>query len=133
MGKGEKETNMKKQSAEAVQAQAKERATIPMNAEITQVDVNDNCTRYIIGEGLSLDIVETDSDTDYGSLNVYGVVVKVTYRTIKNGDRAGRVFASMPSVKTKDGSYNNLVTVYNKDIVMAINRVLGHHYNGDVL
>lgn len=124
---------MKKQSAEAVQAQAKERATIPMNAEIAVEKVNQNCTRYIMGEGLSLDIVETDSDTDYGSLNVYGVVVKVTYRTIKNGERAGRVFASMPSVKGKDGSYNNLVTVYNKDIVMAINRVLGHHYNGDVL
>lgn len=124
---------MKKQSAEAVQAQAKERAIIPMNAEIAVEKVNEHCTRYIIGEGLSLDIVETDSDTDYGSLNVYGVVVRVTYRTIKNGDRAGRVFASMPSVKTKDGSYNNLVTVYNKDIVSAINRVLGHHYNGDVL
>lgn len=124
---------MKKQSAEAVQAQAKERATIPMNAEITVEKVNENCTRYIMGEGLSLDIVETDSETDYGSLNVYGVVVKVTYRTIKNGERAGRVFASMPSVKSKDGSYNNLVTVYNKDIVMAINRVLCHHYNGDVL
>lgn len=126
---------MKKQSAEAVQAQAqaRERAIIPMNAEIAVEKVNQNCTRYIIGEGLSLDIVDTDSDTDYGSLNVYGVVVKVTYRTIKNGDRAGRVFASMPSVKTKDGSYNNLVTVYNKDIVKAINRVLGHHYNGDVL
>lgn len=124
---------MKKQSAEAVQAQAKERATIPMNAEIAVARVNQNCTRYIIGEGLSLDIVDSDSDTDYGSLNVYGVVVKLTYRTIKKGERAGRVFASMPSVKSKDGTYNNLVAVYNKDILSAINRVLGHHYNGDVL
>lgn len=119
-----------KQKAAKNTTKAAEFARIPMYDEIRREEVNEGCTRYHIGEGFSLDIVETEKEYDYGSVNVYGLVVKVTYRTISKGEKAGRVFCSLPQVKTKEGEYSPLAILYNKEMREAIDKALAIHYNG---
>lgn len=84
--------------------------------------------RYILGKGVSLDIYEGDT-YDFGSLNVYGLVVSVTFRMISKGERAGEVFVSYPQYKAKDGAYKPYVKNFSKPLNDAIKKALEMHYS----
>lgn len=92
--------------------------------------INKTCTRYLMGEGVSMDICEGE-DSDYGSINLYGVVIKVSFREITKGQRKGEIFVSYPQYKNKAGEYCPYVTNYSKALTSAINAVIKAHYDGD--
>lgn len=102
---------------------------IPLNKNITFVEEGKRTT-YILGEGVNLDIFEGDK-SDYGSLNIYGVVIRVTFREIKKGEKAGNVFLSYPQYKNGSGEYVPYVINYSKELNEAINKALSMHYDGD--
>ena len=92
--------------------------------------VNKTCTRYLMGDGVSMDICEGE-DSDYGSINLYGVVIKVSFREITKGQRKGEIFVSYPQYKNKAGEYCPYVTNYSKALTSAIKAVIKAHYDGD--
>lgn len=92
--------------------------------------VSETCTRYLMGEGVSMDICEGE-DNDYGSINIYGVVIKVSFREITKGQRKGEIFVSYPQYKNKAGEYCPYVTNYSKALTSAIKAVIKAHYDGD--
>lgn len=104
--------------------------SLPLYDKAKREVVNKTCTRYHMGEGVSMDICEGDS-SDYGSLNIYGVVIKISIREIAKGKRKGELFVSYPQYKTKDGEYNAYVTNYSKALNEAIKNVLSAHYDGE--
>lgn len=125
-GKGKKVNTMKKASASK---ESKEYVSIPLYEDGYKIveSGNDKVSRYQLGEGVYMDICEGE-DSDYGCLNLYGVVIKVNYRQITKGKRAGEVFISYPQYKNKAGEYNPYVTNYSKALTDAINSVLTERY-----
>ena len=127
---------MKKATAKATTAKAtKSEATypvIPLNDRPVCVIMDKGATRYVLGEGVALDIYEGDT-YDYGSLNVYGLVVSVTFRMISKGERAGEVFVSYPQYKAKDGTYKPYVKNFSKPLNDAIKKALEMHYTEDFM
>lgn len=101
---------------------------LPLNDKPVSVKLDKGGVRYILGEGVSLDIYEGDT-YDYGSLNVYGLVVSVTLRMISKGERAGEVFVSYPQYKAKDGTYKAHVKNFSKPLNDAIKKALEMHYS----
>lgn len=128
-GKGKKVNQMKKASAGKAINGAKEYVSIPLYADGYKIveSGNDKVARYQLGEGVYMDICDGE-DSDYGCLNLYGVVIKVNYRQIAKGKRAGEVFISYPQYKNKAGEYNPYVTNYSKALTDAIKAVLADHY-----
>ena len=122
---------MKKPNAKATSAKAtKSEATypvLPLMDKPKRITLENGGTRYNLGEGVSLDIYDGDT-YDYGSLNVYGLVVSVTFRMISKGERAGEVFASYPQYKAKDGTYKAHVNNFSKPLNDAIKKALEMHY-----
>lgn len=106
--------------------------SIPLypESEFKSEVINKNCTRYHMGDGVYMDICDGD-DSDYGSLNLYGVVILVSYREIKKGEKKGEIFISYPQYKNKAGEYKPYVTNYSKALTSAIKTVLKAHYDGD--
>ena len=130
-GKGEKVKTMKKATAKKSTKTAKSEATypvLPLKDKPVSVKLDKGGTRYILGEGVSLDIYEGDT-YDYGSLNVYGLVVSVTFPMISKGERAGEVFVSYPQYKAKDGTYKPYVKNFSKPLNDAIKKALKVHYS----
>lgn len=106
--------------------------SIPLYAikDIKSEVVSKTCTRYRLGEGVSMDICEGE-EHDYGSLNLYGVVIMLSFREITKGERKGDVFVSYPQYKNKAGEYKPFVTNYSKGLNASIKAVLKSHYDGD--
>ena len=100
---------------------------LPLKDKPVSVKLDKGGARYILGEGVSLDIYEGHT-YDYGSLNVYGLVVSVTFRMISKGERAGEVFVSYPQYKAKDGTYKAHVKNFSKALNDAIKKALEMHY-----
>ena len=122
---------MKKANAKETTKATKSEATypvLPLNDNPVFVKLDKGGTRYILGEGVALDIYEGGL-YDYGSLNVYGLVVSVTIRMISKGERAGEVFVSYPQYKAKDGTYKPYVKNFSKPLNDAIKKVLEVHYS----
>lgn len=88
---------------------------------------SEKCTRYHMGEGVSMDICDGEV-YDFGSICVYGLCVQITIRESKKGD----LFISYPQVKNKAGEYKALVTNYSKALIDAIKIVLKMHYDNFV-
>ena len=105
---------------------------IPLYAikDIKSEVVSKTCTRYQLGEGVSMDICEGE-EHDYGSLNLYGVVIMLSFREITKGERKGDIFVSYPQYKNKAGEYKPFVTNYSKGLNASIKAVLKAHYDGD--
>ena len=101
---------------------------LPLNDKPVSVKLDKGGARYILGEGVALDIYEGDT-YDYGSLNVYGLVVSVTFRMISKGERAGEVFVSYPQYKANDGTYKAHVKNFSKPLNDAIKKALEVHYS----
>lgn len=120
---------MKKANVAKEPNAAKEYVSIPLYADGYHIVDSDsaNVSRYQLGEGVYMDICEGD-ESDYGCLNLYGVVIKVNYRQITKGSKAGEVFVSYPQYKNKAGEYKPYVTNYSKALTEAINAVLEKHY-----
>ena len=119
-----------KETTKAAKA-AKSEATypvLPLKDNPVSVKLDKGGTRYILGEGVAMDIYEGDT-YDYGSLNVYGLVVSVTFRMISKGERAGEVFVSYPQYKAKDGTYKPYVKNSSNPLNDAIKKVLEVHYS----
>ena len=122
---------MKKATTKETTKATKSKATypvLPLNVNPVSVKLDKGGTRYVLGEGVSLDIYEDDT-YDFGSLNVYGLVVSVTFRMISKGERAGEVFVSYPQYKAKDGTYKAHVKNFSKPLNDAIKKVLEVHYS----
>ena len=100
---------------------------LPLNDKPAAIKMDKGGTRYVLGEGVALDIYEGDT-YDFGSLNVYGLVVSVTFRMISKGERAGEVFVSYPQYKAKDGTYKAHVKNFSKPLNDAIKKALEMHY-----
>lgn len=113
-----------------VAKEPKEYVSIPLYADGYHIveSGNANVYRYQLGEGVYMDICDGDDDCDYGCLNLYGVVIKVNYRQITKGSKAGEVFVSYPQYKNKAGEYKPYVTNYSKALTEAIKAVLAKHY-----
>lgn len=119
---------MKRETTKAKKGTERKYPVIPLNKNITFVEEGKRTT-YILGEGVNLDIFE-DEKSDYGSLNIYGVVIRVTFREIKKGEKAGNVFVSYPQYKNGSGEYVPYVINYSKELNKAINKALEMHYDG---
>lgn len=124
---------MKKQPTQESKATKKTQETkatypvLPLMDKPERITLEKGGTRYVLGEGVALDIYEGDT-YDYGSLNVYGLVVSVTFRMISKGERAGEVFVSYPQYKAKDGTYKPYVKNFSKPLNDAIKKALEMHY-----
>lgn len=128
---------MKRQNAKAqaqntkAQAQStEERPELKFYDKPIVKAVSKTITRYQLSEGVLLDICESDNG-DYGTLNVYGLAVRVSYREITKGERIGEVFISYPQYKAKDGTYKAFVNSYSKKLNEAIKKALAYHYNDE--
>lgn len=122
---------MKKANAKETTKAAKSEATYPVlsfNDKPVSTKLDNGGTRYILRDGVSLDIYEGDT-YDYGKLNVYGLAVSVTFRMISKGERAGEVFVSYPQYKAKDGRYIAHVKNFSKPLNDAIKKALEMHYS----
>ena len=130
-GERQKEKNMKRNTT-SNKAEEKSYVAIPLYAikDIKSEVVSKTCTRYQLGEGVSMDICEGE-EHDYGSLNLYGVVIMLSFREITKGERKGDVFVSYPQYKNKAGEYKPFVTNYSKGLNASIKAVLKAHYDGD--
>ena len=121
---------MKKATAKETTKATKSEATypvLPLKDKPVSVKLDKGGTRYVLGEGVALDIYEGET-YDFGSLNVYGLVVSVTFRMISKGERAGEVFVSYPQYKAKDGTYKAHVKNFSKPLNDAIKKALEMHY-----
>ena len=92
--------------------------------------ISKTCTRYQLGEGVSMDICEGE-EHDYGSLNLYGVVIMLTFRKITKGERKDEVFVSYPQYKNKAGEFKPFVTNYSKALNASMKAVIKAHYDGE--
>lgn len=123
---------MKRQSIAKALSKEKEAKTypeLPLFDKVVKLESSENVARYGLGAGVYLDIVEGE-EVDYGCLNIYGVVIRTTYREIKKGERAGSVFMSYPQYKAKDGEYKPFVTNYSKSLNAKIGEAIKLHYEG---
>ena len=113
-------------------AEEKKYIAIPLYEikDIKSEVVSKTCSRYQLGEGVSMDICEGE-ERDYGSLNLYGVVIALSFREITKGERKGDIFVSYPQYKNKAGEYKPFVTNYSKALNASMKAVLKAHYDGD--
>lgn len=118
---------MQSKVAEKTQKTKATYPVLPLMDKPERITLEKGGTRYNLGEGVSLDIYDGDT-YDYGSLNVYGLVVSVTFRMISKGERAGEVFVSYPQYKAKDGTYKAHVKNFSKPLNDAIKKALEMHY-----
>lgn len=113
------------------EATEKNYVAIPLFDEPVKVEAeNEKVSRYQLGEGVTIDIIEGD-ENDYGCINIYGVVIKLSYREVKKGEKAGTVFASYPQYTTgkgKNTEYKPYVINYSKPLNAMISKVLEIHY-----
>ena len=67
---------------------------------LSKKSVNDkgNMVQYPLQTGVTLTIIDTDNDYDYGTLNIFGVSINITFRNTKNG-----MMAFYPSYKKNNG------------------------------
>ena len=130
-GERQKEKDMKRNTT-SNKAEEKSYIAIPLYAikDIKSEVVSKTCTRYQLGEGVTMDICEGE-EHDYGSLNLYGVVIMLSFREITKGERKGDIFVSYPQYKNKAGEYKPFVTNYSKGLNASIKAVLKAHYDGD--
>ena len=133
-GERQKEKDMKRNTTSKATSNKEEKSyiVIPLYAikDIKSEVVSKTCTRYQLGEGVSMDICEGE-EHDYGSLNLYGVVIALSFREITKGERKGEVFVSYPQYKNKAGEYKPFVTNYSKALNASMKAVLKAHYDGD--
>lgn len=124
--------NTTSNKATSNKAEEKNYVAIPLYAikDIKAEAISKTCTRYQLGEGVSMDICEAD-DHDYGSLNLYGVVIMLSFRLISKGERKGEVFVSYPQYKNKAGEYKPFVTNYSKGLNASMKAVLKAHYDNE--
>ena len=125
MGERQKEKDMKRNTTKKTSEASY--PVLPLKDKPVSVKLDKGGARYILGEGVALDIYEGDT-YDFGSLNVYGLVVSVTFRMISKGERAGEVFVSYPQYKAKDGTYKPYVKNFSKPLNDAIKKALEMHY-----
>ena len=130
-GERQKEKDMKRNTT-SNKAEEKSYVSIPLYdiKDIKSEVVSKTCTRYQLGEGVSMDICEGE-EHDYGSLNLYGVVIMLSFREITKGERKGDVFVSYPQYKNKAGEYKPFVTNYSKGLNASMKAVLKAHYDGE--
>ena len=128
-GERQKEKYMKRNTSNK---EEKSYIAIPLYdvKDIKSEVVSKTCTRYHLGEGVSMDICEGE-EHDYGSLNLYGVVIMLNFREITKGERKGDIFVSYPQYKNKAGEYKPFVTNYSKALNASMKAVLKAHYDGD--
>ena len=88
------------------------------------VNEKGNMVQYPLQTGVTLTIIDTDNDYDFGSLNLFGLSVNMTFRSTKNG-----MMAFYPSYKKSNGEYSNLVTSYSKSLNEIVKSVVSAHYN----
>ena len=88
------------------------------------VNEKGNMVQYPLQQGITLTIIDSDNDYDFGSLNLFGVSINMTFRSTKNG-----MMAFYPSYKKSNGEYANLVTSYSKSLNEIIKAVVSAHYN----
>ena len=88
------------------------------------VNEKDNIVQYPLQTGVTLTIIDTDNNYDYGSLNMFGVSINMKFRSTKNG-----MMAFYPSYKKSDEEYTNLVTSYSKSLNEIVKSVVSAHYN----
>ena len=88
------------------------------------VNEKGNMVQYPLQQGITLTIIDSDNDCDFGSLNLFGVSINMTFRSTKNG-----MMAFYPSYKKSNGEYANLVTSYSKSLNEIIKAVVSAHYN----
>ena len=133
-GERQKEKDMKRNTSNNATSNKEEKryVAIPLYAikDIKSEVVGKTCTRYQLGEGVSMDICEGE-EHDYGSLNLYGVVIMLSFREITKGERKGDIFVSYPQYKNKAGEYKPFVTNYSKGLNDSMKAVLKAHYDGD--
>ena len=132
-GERQKEKDMKRNTtSKATNKEEKSYIAIPLYdvKDIKSEVISKTCTRYQLGEGVSMDICEGE-EHDFGSLNLYGVVIDLSFREITKGERKGDIFVSYPQYKNKAGEYNPFVTNYSKGLNASMKAVLKAHYDGD--
>ena len=133
-GERQKEKDMKRNTNNKATSNKEAKSYIAITLcdikDIKSEVVSKTCTRYQLGEGVSMDICEGE-EHDYGSLNLYGVVIMLSFREITKGERKGGVVVSDPQYKKKAGEYKPFVTNYSKALNAAIKAVLKAHYDGD--
>lgn len=133
-GERQKEKDMKRNSSNKETSNKEEKSYIAIPLydvkDIKSKVVSKTCTRYQLGEGVSMDICEGEAH-DYGSLNLYGVVIMLSFREITKGERKGDIFVSYPQYKNKAGEYKPFVTNYSKGLNASMKAVLKAHYDGD--
>ena len=88
------------------------------------VNEDGNIVKYPLRTGVTLTIIDNDDDFDFGSLNIFGVSINVTFRDTKKG-----VMMFYPSYKKSINKYANLVTSYSKSLNEIIKSVVSAHYN----
>ena len=133
-GERQKEKDMKRNTINKATSNKEEKSyiSIPLYAikDIKSEVVSKTCTRYQLGEGVTMDICEGVVH-DYGSLNLYGVVIMLGFREITKGERKGDIFISYPQYKNKAGEYIPFVTNYSKALNASMKAVVKAHYDGD--
>lgn len=99
---------------------------LPIDDIINGKNVNykGNIVKYPLKTGVTLTIVETENESDYGSLNLFGVSINLSFRNTKKG-----IMAFYPSYKKSNGEYANHVTSYSKSLNDTIKEVVNRHYN----
>ena len=78
------------------------------------------------GPSVTLRIFYSDNDYDNAILDLFGVSIRATIRQGSAG-----MFLSLPSTKKKDGSYFDLVTVYDKAFHGLIKDLLALVYSDE--
>ena len=133
-GERQKEKDMKRNTSNKETSNKEEKSYIAIPLydikDIKSEVVSKTCTRYQLGEGVSMDICEGE-EHDYGSLNLYGVVIMLSFREITKGERKGDIFVSYPQYKNKAGEYKPFVTNYSKALNASMKAVIKAHYDGD--
>lgn len=121
---------MKKNDAKATINKAQERITgvvyrkpEEINNSVINPTKDGGAFRYELADGITLGIVFTDGDVDFGFLDFFGLNVSIKIRTGKNGQ-----FVSFPSYKAKDGSYKDEARVFDKNFHECVRELLALIY-----
>lgn len=92
---------------------------------LTQAVEEENVKRYPLQMGVTLSIYDTERDSDFAVLNVFGVAINCS---VMYSNKKSSYFLSMPSYKNKKGEYVNLVNSYDSALNSLINELLETHY-----
>lgn len=128
--------NTKNTKNAKAQAQAPARATLEWytaeSAYASVRKVGDNTEVFDLvpptkeGPAVTLRIFYSENDYDNAILDVFGISIRATIRQGSAG-----MFLSLPSTKKKDGSYFDLVTVYDKAFHGLIKDLLALVYSDE--